>query len=363
MGKYKRISQIILMFFLVVFIFSPKQLLGDDTEEMHWEEREILNSEPVSFSHPILLDINNDSLIDVITGRDQGTLIVQLNIGSNSDVSLQNHESGYFEEIYTRSAPSFLDFDGDGLIDILIGDYSGSLHLLLRNSSNPDKYYFNSSLIEGVAVASYAKPTSFNIDGDGDFDLIVGNGDGKLIAFINNGTLDHPIWIKNEHIFEQYLFGGHAAPFAIDPDHDGNYDLVVGTEGIGINYLKNMGRSDKDDFPSWNSIPFSNEGNPFHSIPGLGVMKFVTPHLIDMNNDDFLDLCFGNANGSINIYLNQGVDLSVVSKIISSGISTQFLIYFSLILIFVVASITFVIVRNRSIVKGAPLFLMVLHSS
>src|SRR5262249_42289078 len=97
----------------------------------------------------------------------------------------------------TASAVHAVDWNGDGKIDLLVGDIGGSVYLVL-NEGTAKKYAFG----RGNQLQTGGKPLRVNggdagpfaadWDGDGKLDLLVGAGDGSVWFYRNIGTAKEP---------------------------------------------------------------------------------------------------------------------------------------------------------------------------
>lgn len=345
-----KILTLLLIGFTVSMITLPVQ---SQNEDVFWEERAIVGFGAVSYSHPLIMKYFSSSHYDIFSGQESGTLIVQANVASNpNDFDLENAEAGVFINSYSRSAPTPADINNDQVDDILLGMQDGSLVVGIRVG---DTFDFSSKLVDTIKVSSFSKPTVADLDADGIDDIIVGIGDGSLTAFINTNTASDPIWEENKDIFANIFVTGHASPFAIDPDNDGVYDIIVGSEKSGISFLKNT--ADKGDMASFEIIPYTNRQNPFREIDFTNE-DFITPFLHDVNNDGFLDLMYGNKAGEIKYHLNHNIDLINVEPTV---FTTSLILLLGAILLSAMVA-TGLIVKKRSEVKGDPIYLIVVHS-
>jgi hypothetical protein len=78
--------------------------------------------------------------------------------------------------------------------------------------------------------SSYAYPTFADLDADGDLDALVGDENGDLWYFENNGTATAASFaapVQNPFGIDAVAVGT-AVPTFVDIDHDGDYDLFVG---------------------------------------------------------------------------------------------------------------------------------------
>jgi len=154
------------------------------------------------------------------------------------------------------ASPLFFDYDGDGLLDLLVGSrfHKGYLAdapsqlFLFRNVGTMDEPSF--SLIDNnwLELTSMSdeidalSPTTADIDGDGDLDLIIGNKRGKLMLVENIAIEDGPFEM-GEVVYPWFDIdvGFSSVPALIDMDQDGDLDLVIGEEKGNVNYFTNIG--------------------------------------------------------------------------------------------------------------------------
>lgn len=90
----------------------------------------------------------------------------------------------------TASAVHAADWDGDGDYDLIIGDIRGKVYLV-PNEGTPESYAFGKEK-QLASVKSRAGPFTADWDGDGDLDLLVGADDGSVSLFRNTGSAKSP---------------------------------------------------------------------------------------------------------------------------------------------------------------------------
>ncbi|MFW9856435.1 MAG: FG-GAP repeat domain-containing protein [Candidatus Thorarchaeota archaeon] len=310
------------------------------------------------YSHPLLLNFQSNANYDLISGRESGPLLYQKNGGGNlTTFEFEAEETGVFVEQWAHSAPALLDFNNDDQMDVIIGDASGSLHLMVRTGLT---LTLNETYTSQLNVSGYAKPTAADINGDDLVDIVVGDQDGRLNAFINQGTPTVPNWVENADVFKGIVVGDFASPNAIYPRGTEDLpDLVVGTAEDGLAYLRNRGISEAEEFPLWDQVVISNANNPFKSVQFRS--KRLTPFLIDLDGQDekFLDLVVGGEDGSIEIFENNGVDLSNINP--APPFPIEVLIIFGLIVIPITIGVT-LFVRGLFF-KGKPIYLLIVSTA
>jgi hypothetical protein len=96
----------------------------------------------------------------------------------------------------TASVVSAGDWDGDGDYDLIVGNINGGVYLV-PNEGTAKSYAFGKEQAlaaqgRAVHVASRAGPCVADWDGDGDLDLLVGADDGSVSLYRNVGTRTAP---------------------------------------------------------------------------------------------------------------------------------------------------------------------------
>jgi len=191
--------------------------------------------------------------------------------------------------------PALGDLDGDGDLDLLVGERSG--HLVLyrnRGTARVPAWQFESADYVGVATEWWATPALADVTGDGALDLFVGAGNGTVSAYYNQGTPAVPIWPVEPDV--ALTAGANAAPALADLDSDGDLDLLVGYEGGALYYWKNTGTTTS---PAWTQQTSSYGGI---SEPDHGLQ----PSFVDLDGDGDLDLLIGR-NGDMVWYRRDGL--------------------------------------------------------
>lgn len=123
--------------------------------------------------------------------------------------------------------PSLADIDADGDVDLLVLDEFGSL-LLIENTGTPFaplwsyEAYFSGLPVNGAADLG-------DLDGDGDFDLVVIGEDSPLEFWENCGTPQSYDFVENPLMLAgmDEVPGGAFGIELLDIDDDGDPDLLV----------------------------------------------------------------------------------------------------------------------------------------
>ena len=143
-----------------------------------------------SYSKPVFVDFDGDSDKDLVVGSSDGTLRYYRRDGFTTYTPLTGGSNpfngisvGYF------SAPALADLDGDGDMDLVVGASSGVLRTFENTGSGFDELTGSDNPFDGVFLPSHSTPTFGDFDGDGDLDLVTGDYYGGFKYFEASGQL------------------------------------------------------------------------------------------------------------------------------------------------------------------------------
>ncbi len=135
------------------------------------------------------VDLDNDGDFDLFVGEAYGTMKYFENTGTKTAPQFGVPQTNPFglTSTYYFAAPAFADIDYDGDMDLMVGEYYGGLQYF-ENTGTRTAPQFAAPLANPFALqATYyvAFPTFADLDNDGDMDLIVGEYSGSMQYFEN----------------------------------------------------------------------------------------------------------------------------------------------------------------------------------
>ena len=141
----------------------------------------------------------------------------------------------------SNTTPALGDLDGDGDLDVLIGEASGTLNYYRNDGTRAaPRFVLVSDRFQDLDIGRRSAPALADLDGDGDLDLLVGSDSDGLVRFWNEGERTAPRFVRDStfRLDVQPL----SAPTIGDLDGDGRLDLMVGSLGGGALYFQGSGR-------------------------------------------------------------------------------------------------------------------------
>ncbi|MEQ9570209.1 MAG: FG-GAP-like repeat-containing protein [Longimicrobiales bacterium] len=225
-----------------------------------------------SESVPAFTDLDGDGDLDLVVGSkldpvglDAGRLHVYENVGGPAAPRFEARERILLADSY-HYAPVFADLDGDGRDELLLGTWNEDVRHYRRGADGGWTPVSDAPLVE-LPRGSHSVPAAGDLDGDGDLDLVVGEASGELNLFRNVGTPREPAFELVTEKLDDIDVGRRSAPVLLDLDGDGDLDLLVGREDGGAAVFENVGSATEPRFEARGELDASL---PKYSTVALG---------------------------------------------------------------------------------------------
>ena len=261
---------------------------------------------------PRVVDWDNDGLKDLIIGQADGTIKFFRNIYNDEEpvfdngTYLQYMDGGSLSyiDVGKRATPDIVDWNNDGLKDIVCGALDGYIYIFINEGTEtgPALYQSGSGPVLGSVTlvqedesnlyvpSKRSSPVVRDLDFDGKKDILTGNTEGQLLLYKNVGTDEEPEFSGYEFIksdgTEIHILGSpRSRPFICYWDEDGYPDVLIGVyDGkIHLYRCKTLQADfDKDgdiDFADW--ALFTNYWN---------MTEYEDKKEADLNNDGKVDI-------------------------------------------------------------------------
>jgi len=196
-----------------------------------------------------------------------------------------------------------VDWNNDGYHDLLVGDSVGNVLIYMNTADNTNPVLDNGTIIFNIGY-DRATPAASDWNGDGKKDLIIGNMEGTIIIYLNNGTDSHPVFdtsfplLLDGKIFD---VGTRSAPRIYDWNKDGLKDILVGEMQGYVYYLKNIGTHNSPLFRKAEKLVLGN--GEFIRYPDPTGSSRSRLFVTDWNDDGLDDIVLSGRDGRILLYL------------------------------------------------------------
>jgi hypothetical protein len=286
------------------------------------------------------VDYDGDGKLDIIVGADdwteygwdnaytasgtwtngplRGFVYFVRNTGSGYDQPVKVMAGDKPVETFGWPSPNFADFDGDGDLDLLCGEFLDGFTYFENIGTRTAPRYASGKRLAVKMDLEMITPTAIDWDKDGDMDLIVGDEDGRVALIENTGKLARdrtpqflpPRYFQQEA--DELKCGALATPFGVDWDGDGDMDIISGNTAGYIEFFENLGGNP----PKW-AAPKRLEADgktirfmagPNGSIQGPCEAKwgYTTLSVADWDGDGLPDLVVNSIWGKVVWFKNVG---------------------------------------------------------
>ncbi len=278
-----------------------------------------------SDAHPLIIDIDGDSLKDIIAGSRgvfstigvyESRIVYYKNVGTPTNPSYQLVTRDFLplpNGADTGLYPTAGDLDNDGDLDLIMGTERGNLYYYENVASAPGdscEFVLTNTGFSSTIFGKSLRPFLYDVNGDGKLDIICGDQTAELTYYENTGTTTNPNFSLSAStvgfggIASKDLQGnGYLSPFMARLDTNGAYDingkeyLFVGT-GNGYLYIIS-------DIDAANRTVSAILDSFYVYARNVSITGN------DLTGDEKMDIVFGHRTGGLSVLLKDGGNIIV----------------------------------------------------
>ncbi|MBN1433542.1 T9SS type A sorting domain-containing protein [Candidatus Fermentibacterales bacterium] len=189
-----------------------------------------------------------------------------------------------------------MDWNDDGLLDIIVGDRNGYVNYFRRTSNDAITLTTMPDITCGgvtIDCGYNSSPAITDWDEDGDLDMLLGTQDGYVRLYLNDGGDSQPVFNSYTNIMSggSNIYHYRNCPRVYDLDQDGRKDLICGANDYYVYYYQNTGTNSSPSFSGWERIAYKYSG--------------MRLWIDDWNEDGLPDMLTSDYNGYVWMWIQE----------------------------------------------------------
>ncbi len=200
-------------------------------------------------------------------------------------------------------------WDADANKDLIVGQSDGTIKLFLNTGTDGNPTFDAGRFLQvgsagskvNIAVGARATPAVVDWNNDGMKDLVVGAIDGRIRLYINSGSDTAPDFLAVMYAQagggDLAVSTGRSSPAVVDLDADGMKDLLIGDTSGQLRFYSNVGTDAAPSFGGY--VLVEADGVPIDLAGSARSRPFVG----DWTGDGLPDILVGGSDGQVHLFL------------------------------------------------------------
>ena len=181
-------------------------------------------------------------------GTYKSSLHLYTNVGTNTSPEFELTNTDYvnagFNNLGEDLSPAFGDLDGDYDPDLLIGAMTGEIFYYENTGTFLAPSFTYKGGLQNIDVGNHSTPALGDLDGDGDLDLMIGNEAGTVAYYEHTGTYPNIFTLVDANwvgidMSTPFAPSGYSVPSVI---YGADTTLLIGSEDQGIVHLDSLAK-------------------------------------------------------------------------------------------------------------------------
>lgn len=284
------------------------------------------------FPSGFLFDVDGDGVNDLLTSptafsdvKETDQMWYYRNFGKNNKPDFRFVRSNFLTDknidLGAKSAPSFMDIDADGDMDMFVAS-NGDFEI---TGGNKDRIYYYENTGTSKKPAFNLKSTDWlglsnqsladvilkfgDVDGDKDWDLLVGERRGRVRWYENTAGTGNPaaFQLRDTNLVNSTMASGesNAAACVFNYNNDTLPDLLVGYYNGLVHLYVNNGTVGQPNYTRAPGTAWGMRANEWYrndDDSGFVFYGNAVPDVIDFDNDGTYEVLVGTAFGTPRLY-------------------------------------------------------------